>query len=287
MSKIIYVLILVLIISCKKETTEKTIKSFIKNENILSSKRTVLTVNNKIETKNNFQYGENIVLYFENFKGFVEKDSIVFPGMKILVLNKKKDTVLFNEDLYKERITGFKSDPLSLTTSINFLKPFESNENYDLIINIWDKEGEGTLDANFKFDVSNNKHIISSVEKLSFKGVYLYSENQQKVINTNEINLYEKMHIVYEGLDGFNEKDGKLKMGLSIIAKDADNKELINLPDVFDDEWIDSKEIGNQVSANIVFNTKNVKNPIKTRYFIWDKNGKASIESNVNFEMKN
>ncbi|GAA3603127.1 hypothetical protein Q4Q39_13825 [Flavivirga amylovorans] len=90
---------------------------------------------NKIN-RNSFVYGEKFYLNFNNIKGFEKVKNSVFPGMKLLILGKKGDTVMFSNDLYADNKKGFNVSPLLLQSVITVANPIHSNNEYEIFVNI-------------------------------------------------------------------------------------------------------------------------------------------------------
>jgi len=240
---------------------------------------------NKIST-NEFIYGEKFYINFGDIQGFEKEDATVFPGMKLMVLSEEKDTVLLDNDLYKEKVEGFNLSPLLLRSSLIVAKPIHSNKEYSVLLKIWDKKGNGTFKAQMDFKVVPNDKLKIESTNLSYSEIYLYSKVNDNIITDNMVNLNETVYLLFEGLDGFNLEDGKVFFGMSINAKDNKGNELIKADDLFEDTGYEYAELKKMLSADLMFPGDSINNPVSCEFVVWDKKGdnkiRVSTELNLN-----
>jgi hypothetical protein len=75
--------------------------------------------------------------------------------------------------------------------------------------------------------------LSTSYNGFSVEDIYLTVDSNK--INTNKITLGKKIEIVINGVENFEEKDGKVFPGCSILLTDKTGKEILNLADAFAD----------------------------------------------------
>jgi hypothetical protein len=65
----------------------------------------------------------------------------------------------------------------------------------------------------------------------AIKDIYLIVDDNK--LSTNKITLGKEVNVIVDGVEYFQEKDGKVFPGCSIILTDKAGKEILNLPDAF------------------------------------------------------
>ncbi|MCX2742780.1 hypothetical protein OO013_02820 [Mangrovivirga sp. M17] len=252
--------------------------SQINTGNGLYSEKIHLTSNGKKIERNKFYYGEVIKVHFENLTGLTEVNEYVFPGMSITVVNSEMDTIFNNPDLYKEMTEGVNYKPLQLTATLTCANPMHTNNDYTLLIHIWDKKGKGTNDLKMNFQVDRNPKFVIENKSASIEEIYIYSPLKNSVVNDNEIVLGEKIYYVFEGISGFKLKNGQISAGMSMNVKDDDGKIILSNDDLIGDKLFSEKEFQSQITASFVMSGMVVKNPIEVELIIWDKYSKNKIK---------
>ena len=79
-----------------------------------------------------------------------------------------------------------------------------------------------------------NTGLSASYNGFALDDIYLADENKNR-LSSNKIQMGTKVLVVARGVDYFEEKDGKVFPGCTIILTDKNKKELLNLPDAFED----------------------------------------------------
>jgi hypothetical protein len=129
--------------------------------------------------------------------------------------------------------------------------------------------------------------LSTSYNGFAVEEVYLSVDGVK--LSSNKIALGKEIHIIADGVDYYEEKEGKVFPGCSIILTDKTGKEILNLPDAFSDlsNGVDAAK------AKALTATINTGSPmivgetyhIKTRFF--DKNNTSNeIISNVDVVME-
>jgi hypothetical protein len=237
-------------------------------------------------SRSSFAYGEKIFLIFEDISGFEKTDDYVFPGLRMTVLSEAGDTILQYPDLYAENIGGFNLSPLVLTTNIIMAEPIHSKGKYKMVVNIWDKQGTGTYSASMDFDVKTNDQITVESSNITFRELYLYSKAQEKVLTKGEAKIDEEIYLIFEGLDGFQQENGTIYIGLSITAKDASGRLIVDEPDLIGDSGVDYSQVSAQLAPSFVFTGSAIKDPVTCEVKIWDKKGENSINARINLNIQ-
>jgi len=224
-------------------------------------------------------YGKQISFQFDDMKGFVEKDSLVFPGLQILVLNKRKDTVMFDEDLYAKATEGIHMNDLVLSTELILARPIQSGSDYDIQTHIWDKKGTGSFDASFKISLLPNESIDIKNNGFSYKEIYLYSD-KRGVITDGKVVLDENIHFVIEGLEGYQINNGKASIGGSMEVRNSFGIKLFDEKDLYAKAGeLEVETLKDGLSPYVFFNRKDDEGPmkIKCKVEFWDKRSDRSI----------
>ena len=76
--------------------------------------------------------------------------------------------------------------------------------------------------------------LSASYNGFALDDIYLADENKNR-LSSNKIQMGTKVLVVARGVDYFEEKDGKVFPGCTIVLTDKNKKELLNLPDAFED----------------------------------------------------
>ncbi len=251
----------------------------------LSCENVYLSVNGEKITRNSLIYGEEFYVNFNNIEGFKKENENVFPDMRLFVLNKTGDTVFQTNDLCSEFADGINKSPLLLTANLTVAAPIHSNNQYTLYVKIRDKKGTGTYTAKFDFRVNPGELIKIDGNKVTYNELYLFSRDRDKVILDNKIRFDEDIYLLFEGLKGFREENGKVFPGLGIKAFDNDGKTILEESDLFGgytETGITTSDFNSQVLSKFKFTGSEVKNPINCEVTIWDKKSDAKIKATIN-----
>lgn len=231
---------------------------------------------NKIN-RTTFSYGERFVLNLNDIKGFEKIGGNVFPGMELLISDENGDTTMFNKDLYENDSAGYELSPLLLEAFLRTATPLHSGNSYTFRSKVWDKKGEGTFTTEFDFDVETNSEIDIIDNGITYEEIYLFSDKRNTTITDGVINLNENIYLLFEGLNGFKESDGKVQIGISIKVTDKNGKVLLEQKDLSGGQEYDSNVIKQQVAPHIIVTEVAYKGPVIFDVRIWDKNGDNDI----------
>lgn len=274
--RLVVFIFLISFLSCQKPVNKHQKIGNIKIENNILNCEKVFYFDKINKIEDHFFYGEILKMNFDELEGFKQKEGLIYPGLKLLVLNKNKDTMLFNNDLYKDEIDGFDATSFELTPQITLANPIKSKSKYKVYTHLWDKIGDGNFKTETKISVVPNNEIKIKNTSLKYKEVYLYSDKRDKVILNKKTFLNENIYFIIEGLEGFTLKDGNAAPGASITVTDSSGNKIFENPDLFkDSEKYSLSDIKERFSPYITFNEKengNIK--IRCRIKVWDKNNK-------------
>ena len=277
-----------LFISCEfsKSMNKDLISGLTTTGSGLSCGEVFLSSNKERINRHSFIYGEKIHLSFDDISGFEKKDGYAFPGLRMTVLSQAGDTILNYPDLYSDNVQGFKLAPLALSTNLVIAEPLHSSDRYKLLVDIWDKNGKGTFSVSMDFDIKSNDQIKVESTNFTSDEIYLYSKAQEKVLTGNFVNKDEDIYMIFEGLRGFQHENGSAFLGLSLTARDATGKLILDEPDLIGDAKMDYNQVSSQLAPSFIFTGTDIKNPVTCEVKIWDKMSKNSINAQVSLNIQ-
>lgn len=231
----------------------------------LSCEDVSILSDDKVVQRSTFTFGEVITFKFKDIEGFYEENGTVFPEMSILIRDSGNSVVLQIEDVYTNNSDGINSSPLVLNAEATLARPIHSEKQYNILIKIWDKKGDGKFSAEMNFEVKPNKKISVSKNNCNYSEIYLFSEKSNRVITDNVIHFGENVFLIFEGVENFIEDGDKVYPGLSLNVSDNNNKSLLSSEDLFAEysqKGIKADEFKDRVSANFWFNDSEANNPL-------------------------
>jgi hypothetical protein len=283
------ILISAILTGCQfsKSVKKDLISGLTTTGNVLSCNDVYLMLNNEKTTLNSFRYGERIYIYYDDIQGFTRINGKVFPAMEIAIVNQTGDTVLYSEDLYSGRTEGMDFSPLKLSADLTLASPIKSKGKYTLNVIITDNKGPGTYSSKLKFSViPDNQIIVIPSNGVTYDEIYLYSQVKDKVITDSKIAFNDNIYIMIEGLKGFREENGRVFPGLSLIATDSVDDEILNYDDLFKEyteTGIAVSDFTSRVSTHFKVTGDEFNNPFHCELVVWDKKSTARI--NVTSDM--
>lgn len=244
-----------------------------------------LTVNDGKVKRNTFTYGETFYINFNGVTGFKKEGGNDFPGMELAIVGEAGDTAMYYEDMYADKTEGVNINPLLLYANITVANPMTSNKKYTLYVNIWDKKGTGTFKSKFDFDIIPNENIVvENPNNIAYDNIYLFSK-EDATLTDKLVKVNQKYYMIFEGLKGFKEEEGKVSVGLSMKATGADGEVLLNSKDLLGEgEW-DPAIVEEQLSADFSFYSPEIKSPITCEFVVFDKKGDAKVNVKTNLEL--
>lgn len=122
----------------------------------LGAEEVYLFMNDAEFDGNEFPFGNKVYMQFSGVSGFKARDGKIFPGMSIQVKDATGATILDSADLFTEFEDAGIDQEMSkeLHGNITIGEPMTEGSEYTWTVKIWDKNGEGTIDAVMKFVVT-------------------------------------------------------------------------------------------------------------------------------------
>jgi hypothetical protein len=251
----------------------------VKNPEVLTCIDVWISINNKKTDRITFYYGEEFSLNFYNIEGFIKVNEAVFPGVSLRITDEIGDTIFEKEDIYADSVHGLNISPVLLKIDYTAENPVHSNHKYFLHIKIWDKSGDGIFITNMPFSVIENERIIIEKKYIDCNEIYLFSANRNKVITDGEIALNELVYLVFEGLSGFYEKNGKVYPGSNVRAVDNLNGPVMYYDDLFKSytmTGVNSNDFKERIYVKMTFTGISAENPVHCEATIFDKKRKEA-----------
>ena len=133
-----------------------------------------------------------------------------------------------------------------------------------------------------------NTGLSASYNGFTLDDIFLADGDKNRLRN-NKITLGTKLLVIATGVDYYTEKNGRVFPGCTIILTDKNKKELLNLPDAFED-MKDGTPAAEAKTLQAQLNTGEPMVPGETYHLnvrFFDKNKKDNeIVANVNVVMK-
>jgi hypothetical protein len=281
-------LMMIILTSCdsSKSVSTDLVTGLTTRGDGLSCENVYLSDGEQEINRNTFTYGEIVYVNFEDIEGFEKKDGNVFPGMHLYVVNQSLDTILTYPDLYTDYQDGINISPLFLQANLTVADPMHSGSEYTLNIHIWDKNGEGTFKATLDFDVVSDEQIEIGNNNLSYDEAYLFTEEGNNVIIGNEAHFNENIYLIFEGLEGFQEEDGKVFIGLNLKVRDSEGNIVLDEEDLIGDSGLDPSQIKEQLAPNFIIRDTTISTPVSCEILVWDKKSDRNIKASVDLNLK-
>ena len=286
-----FFIFLAIITGCKfsKSVKKDLVSGLTTMGSKLECEEVYLTVDDKRTNRNSFIYGETFYLIFSNVTGLTSEGGNVFPGMKMIVLDKNGDTLMNTSNLIEKYSDGINYSPLLLSADLTVAAPLQSGGEFKMKVLIWDKKGDGKLNSEFDFDVKANELINVDASNVSYEEAYIFSQGSDKVITDNKIRYNDNIYIIIEGLKGFNEENGMVFPGLSIIGTDSQGNVILSKDDLLSDyteSGIAASDLSERVSANFRITGSDFNNPLHCDLKVWDKKGSAYIRTTMDLNIE-
>jgi hypothetical protein len=279
------------ITTSKDVTTGKNLTTgIIKKPEGLSCDEVWLSIDEEKTDRITFIYGEAFSMNFNNMEGLNKVDETVFPGMLLKVTDEGGDTIMQTEDMYADSVNGMNFSPLLLKANFAVVKPIRSNHKYSLFIKIWDKLGAGNFIVEMPFSVIQNERINIETNYITYDEIYLLSADRNKVITDGIIYFEETIYLMFEGLSGFYEKNGRVFPGSKVRAVDYSNTPIMSYDDLYylyTKTGINSDDFKSQIFVKMKLNEGAVNNPILFETTLFDKKRyAATIKVTTEFNVK-
>lgn len=275
-----YLIILTLFFcSCEFHQSQKVdlITGAVYRGDGLSSDDVTISINERVQNRNEIVFGEKLVLGFNNMQGLKRVNGLAFPGMAMFIVKNERDTVLAHKDLLESLQDGTDLEPLLLEASFTANFPAQGNEKYKAFIHIWDKKGEGRIDYEFPFTVSPNKALSVSASGITYSSIYLWDETKKQVIVNNEVDIRNETMLLINDVKGLAEKNNLVFPKLSLDLVDKAGNVVLSNPNILSGvEQTGIIEIS-QIPVVITFTGEQINNPVKLNAVLTDMNSDRKL----------
>lgn len=226
----------------------------------------------------------NIKLY--GIENYVEEDGKIYPGCSVKLTDTNGKEVLESDDIFKDYITTKDKFAVPVIT-LTLFDPVVAGEKYIVNIHFYDKKKpENIIDIKLEFEVTPNEAKIETVNNgLSFDDIYMASDKSTP-IPMNKSQLGSNAYIMFKGLKGFSESDGKVYPGCEVTLVDKNNNTILHNENILNNyadgvmpfavsqlyagaSLKDPVKAGETYSLSIrIFDKKNKDNEIKAQAFV-------------------
>lgn len=258
--------------------------------NGLSCSDISIQVNEKDDNRNEYIYGEKVNFTFNDIKGFNKINGKVFPGLSLVIIDNKKDTVMSFLDLLEEYNDGTKLSPLLLRAHFIGVLPYENREKYTVHIKIWDKKGKGTFSYEMPFTVKKNKLLKIGAKGLKYSTIYLWNNTTKLVVTDKYIDLKNEYNLIIEGISGLENIENMVYPVLPIEIRDRNGKEILSNSNILEEyrmSGVDTTELlEGQIPVTITFTPGTVNNPCRLKASVFDQNSNKRIDIEAEIELQ-
>ncbi len=233
-----------------------------------------IAVDDKRTDRITFYYGEVFSLNFSNMQGFNKVNGSVFLEILLRITDEGGDTIFKKENTDTDSVDGFNISPRLLKIDYRVEDPVHSNHKYTLHIKIRDKTGNGIFITDTPFSVIADERISIEKKYISCTEIYLFSANRNKAITDGEIAFSELVYLVFEGLSGFYEKNGRVYPGSTVRAVDNLNAPVMYFDDLFksyNTTGVNSSDFKQRIYVKMSFTGVETENPVHCEAIIFDK----------------
>ena len=125
--------------------------------NVLGVDDVILSIGDEQCTNKEFPLESQVYMSFLGVDGFNDVDGKVYPGLSVKVTNPDHQEIINAADLFAQYdAEGLSPEMASeLSSNITIGNPMQSGEQYHWHIAIWDKKGNGIIEAEMDFTVIN------------------------------------------------------------------------------------------------------------------------------------
>ncbi len=142
--------------ACQVGVNSDLITGLTYNYQGLGVEEVVLSLDGQRLQSNEFASQSQVYMNFLGVNGFKQENGKVFPGLSVKVTDQAGNTILEAADLF----TQYETEGLAaqnaqeLSSNLTIGAPMEVGNSYNWAVKIWDKRGEGSIDANMDFSVN-------------------------------------------------------------------------------------------------------------------------------------
>jgi hypothetical protein len=281
-------------IGCETGTSVSFKKDLLNNVttkgNGLSCEKVEVLVDGESPKSNEIIYGQKLEFKFKDTEGFKLQKGLAHPGLRMSVFNKKGDTLVNYADLYDEyNDKGIDINRYNLFAELIIATPILSGQVYQLEIFIWDKKGKGTFKMNYDFSLITDPKIGIKLGGLTAKEMYLFDNEEHKVITNHVIAKNKEITLFLKGIEGFVVENEAVFPGFTAKIIDANNLIALNNKDLFEKyttEGVPVSIFDKQMYLDFDVYGKDLKGPVTIKCKMWDKKSDKFLELEMKCDVK-
>jgi|TARA_R110000850_G_scaffold203228_1_gene329553 hypothetical protein len=239
-----------------------------------------IEVNDEVDTRNAFVYGEKVNLVFDDVTGLTRLEDKVYPGLSMHIMNNQQDTVFSNTDLLNTLEDGTALSPLQLQAHFFTALPYKDNEEYKVKVTIWDKKGDGTFVYELPFTVKESDLLDVNARSLDYSSIYLWNETTRQTVVDHTLDSEHVLVLIMEGIEGMETIDEKVFPVFSIDIVDSNGNEILSNPNIFREyleEGVNARDVKEQLIAEITFSEGEISNPCTLTAVLKDQKSAGEI----------
>lgn len=246
----------------------------------------IIKVNGETDNRNEFVFAEKVNLIFNNVSGLTNLEGKTFPGLSMRIIKNEKDTILLNPNLLKSLNDGTEIKPLQLHANFVTALPHQNNEKYKLLIEIWDKKGDGKFNYELPFTIKQNNLLKITSNEIDYSTIYLWNETLKQPVFDNAMSFDHLFILILDGIQGLDIVDEKVFPIFSLDITDNEGYKLLSNPNLlsaYEKEGINPEDLKSQITAKFSFSKGKISNPCRLTAKLKDKN--SSKEINISTEL--
>lgn len=239
-----------------------------------------INIDDEKENRNEFIFGEEVAINFNDVNGLTKIDGFAFPGMSIYIIKNDKDTVVANPNLLAEVKDGTDLSPLQLHAKFGAVYPHKNEEKYRLFVEIWDEKGDGKFNYELPFTIKENELLDIKSSGIEYSRIYLWNETLKKAVVKNKIDIRSELILILEGTEGFDLNQGRVFPIFSLDITDNSGNKILYDPNLLyekEDIGFNPDDVKRQLFAKINFAPGQIDNPCKVVAILKDQNSNKEL----------
>lgn len=245
-----------------------------------------IEIGGKVEKRNEYFFGEEVNLIFNNIIGLTNSKNKTYPGLSMYIVKNKKDTVLSKLNLLKSLNDGTDIFPLQLRANFVTALPYQNNEKYKVYVDIWDKKGDGKFTYEMPFKIKKNELLNINNNGIKYSNIYLWNETLKQPVFDKNVSSEHLFILILNDIEGLEISNEKVFPIFSMKIIDNNGNKILSNPNMlsdFENTGLDPKDLKSQLTAKITFSKGKVNNPCRLIVKLKDKN--SSKEINITTEL--
>ena len=150
-----YIIMLVVILASCQTTVLKGVKKDLNTGMVtaytqLEPSQTLIRMNNETLNHTDIPLGEKFEIINENINGFHLKDGKARVGCSLTITDERDSVLLRAEDLFSGNDEYDLAKANTLRCTVTTGEPMKWEENYNVVVVFWDKQGDGRIENKVK-----------------------------------------------------------------------------------------------------------------------------------------